>query len=584
MNRFSFLRGVHVLLLLSLVFFNATSSRGAGIVKWSEEPFDDTVEKVDPEYYGHCLRLISRAMQSNRKFDFPDSSKFSKVPSFRQAVETRQKIAQNEIILGNLRLNSRMAVVLPNYMESLELPERETVDVLYLEKLHAIVIGLHSTSFERKFHPNEFGRAPESNPLGIDFPMSPIITFDHWEYDDGDVGLWGLAIDYPFKKRSEDVYNGVWFVRVESKEKYEELKETIRVLCVFSIGVKGVEQIGRYEFELSGSGFIHELQAEDVEFWVYDGATGEILAKFSAEEMYKGVKKPLGTLKMRKEKKEEKVEEEPQAVSAKEAWNSIMSTAELPKNPRGSRVPDVTIPDDAASLVEALEKCPDGGTILVRQGKNLTLGSSVAKDYPGAKVEKRALVVGETGNPDDVLFVLGENESLWVSGSGANAVFYGIGFEYDAKKKSRGLVKLYRPLASVTDGGKARFVNCAFRGSETPTIPETLALCKGGTARFERCFFTGALENAALVDRDGIGRFDLCEFYGENLVGLTSTSGGKAEATRSILSGNKTGVRVLAGGLLKIETCVFEKNGLAWSIAAGNSDGFVKGEDVVVED
>ncbi len=223
-------------------------------------------------------------MQSNRKFDFPDSSKFSKVTSFRQAVETRQKIAQNEIILGNLRLNSRMAVVLPNYMESLELPERETVDVLYLEKLHAIVIGLHSTSFERKFHPNEFGRAPESNPLGIDFPMSPIITFDHWEYDDGDVGLWGLAIDYPFKKRSEDVYNGVWFVRVESKEKYEELKETIRVLCVFSIGVKGVEQIGRYEFALSGSGFIHELQAEDasgrqreggVEFDHVDGGVAE---------------------------------------------------------------------------------------------------------------------------------------------------------------------------------------------------------------------------------------------------------------------------------------------------------------------
>lgn len=146
------------------------------------------------------------------------------------------------------------------------------------------------------------------------------------------------------------------------------------------------------------------------------------------------------------------------------------------------------------------------------------------------------------------------------------------------------MVKLYRPLASVTDGGKARFINCAFHGSKTPTTPETLALCKGGTARFERCFFTGAVENAALVDRDGIGRFDLCEFYGGNLVGLTSISEGKAEATRSIFSGNKTGLRVLAGGRLKIESCVFEKNGLAWNIAAGNSGGFEQGEQVVVED
>ena len=80
MNVFSFWRYVHVLLLLSFVLFNATPSRGEDegfggdelldADFWSFEPFDDTVEKIDPEYHGHSLLLLDKAIQANPKFYF----------------------------------------------------------------------------------------------------------------------------------------------------------------------------------------------------------------------------------------------------------------------------------------------------------------------------------------------------------------------------------------------------------------------------------------------------------------------------------------------------------------------------------
>lgn len=593
MNGFSFGRYVYVLLLLVFVLFYATPSRGEDenfggdelldADFWSFEPFDDTVEKIDPEYHGHSLLLLDKAIQANPKFYFPDPAKFSKVASYRSAIEARQKNVLNAEIFQGLRFKSRFAFVLPNDGDSWFSSFCDEIKCSYREEEKVMVVALDIAK-ERLFNPEKHDRTNGFNPLGFEFPNTPYLPLVTEGMGNKVKYEIGLVVDYLFDKKTEPQSNGVWLISDVSREKFDYYRDYVRVLCVFSLDVIGNAQIGRYEYRRPYAQVVHELVGKDVEFWVYDGYSGKILAKFSPEEMYKGVKKPLGTLTTTKDKKEEKVEEAPKQIGAKEAWDSIVSTAELPKNPRGSRVPDVTIPDDAASLAEALEKCPDGGTILVRQGKNLTLGSSAAQVCPGAGVEKRVLVVGETGNPDDVLFALGENESLWVTGADSNAVFYGVGFEYDAEKRSKGMVKLYRPLASVTDGGKARFINCAFHGSKTPTTPETLALCKGGTARFERCFFTGAVENAALVDRDGVGRFDLCEFYGGNLVGLTSISEGKAEATRSIFSGNKTGLRVLAGGRLKIESCVFEKNGLAWNIAAGNSGGFEQGEQVVVED
>ena len=105
MNGFSFGRYVYVLLLLVFVLFYATPSRGEDenfggdelldADFWSFEPFDDTVEKIDPEYHGHSLLLLDKAIQANPKFYFPDPAKFSKVASYRSAIEARQKNVLN---------------------------------------------------------------------------------------------------------------------------------------------------------------------------------------------------------------------------------------------------------------------------------------------------------------------------------------------------------------------------------------------------------------------------------------------------------------------------------------------------------
>ncbi len=94
-------------------------------------------------------------------------------------------------------------------------------------------------------------------------------------------GSYGLALESPsefgFRWANSDSYH--WKVFGIPENRYESMKDTICVLCVVIVDYQGLGRSG-----LLGASGNYALYSREVEFWLYDSASGEILGKFSFDD------------------------------------------------------------------------------------------------------------------------------------------------------------------------------------------------------------------------------------------------------------------------------------------------------------
>ena len=267
-------------LLLTFLHFAAISTAQ----EYATTPFDPDIFEVPPEYRGHDPVAIVAALESE-VFNVGDSGLPLVSPEYREYLEARAKTLLDKPLYGELTFRSRLAVVLMNDAE-LDDPERETVTCEYLSATRTMIV-------------RRARKTPQAEPTLWRFgTFAPFAAYFSLMKSDGETYALEILTNQ-FKKRTPPKLESWTLVGVE-EEDYERLKGTLRVLCAFNLGVGGNEYLGLHLPTVRrppGALLTDEpfqkrpyklLCADEPEFWLYDGATGEILAKYSAPDALNG--------------------------------------------------------------------------------------------------------------------------------------------------------------------------------------------------------------------------------------------------------------------------------------------------------
>lgn len=248
--------------------------------EFSTVPFDAEITVVPTDYRGHDPVAIAAALESEvfgvegPGFPFDWSER-------RQYLENRAKTLLDKALYGDLTFRSRLAVVLMNDSE-LDDPDVETVTCEYSPTNRAMIVRRTT-------------KTPQAEPtLWRPETFSFFAAYFSLKKADGETFALEILTNQ-FKKRTPPKLEEWTLVGVDEEE-YDRLKGTVRVLCAFNLGVGGNEYLGLHSPTvrrppgalLTNDPFPRRpyklLCADKAEFWLYDGATGEILAKFSAPD------------------------------------------------------------------------------------------------------------------------------------------------------------------------------------------------------------------------------------------------------------------------------------------------------------
>lgn len=252
--------------------------------EYSTVPFDATIAEVPPDYRGHDPVAIAAALESE-VFSVGDTSLPLGSPEHREYLEERAKTLLDKPLYGELVFRSRLAVVLPNDSECDD-SETETVTCEYQPGTRTMIV-------------RRTLKTPQAEPTLWRFgTFAPFAAYFSLEKSDGETYALEILTNQ-FKKRTPPKLESWTLVGVE-EEDYERLKGALRVLCAFNLGVGGNDYLGLHlptvrrppGALLSNDPFPRRpyklLCADEPEFWLYDGATGEILAKYSAPDALNG--------------------------------------------------------------------------------------------------------------------------------------------------------------------------------------------------------------------------------------------------------------------------------------------------------
>ncbi len=252
--------------------------------EYSTAPFDPEIFEIPTDYRGHDPVAIVAALESD-VFATGDPRLPLESPEYAEYLEKRALPLLDKPLYGELTFSSRLAVVLLNDSE-FDDPETETVTCEYQPATKTMIV-------------RRTVRTPQGEPTLWRPGTFPLFAA-YFGLETAQKETYALEIlTNQFKKRTPPKLESWTLVGVESEE-YERLKDSIRVLCAFNLGIGGNEYLGLYSptvRRLPGALLTDEplpkrpyklLCADEPEFWLYDGASGEILAKFSAPDALNG--------------------------------------------------------------------------------------------------------------------------------------------------------------------------------------------------------------------------------------------------------------------------------------------------------
>lgn len=267
----------------------AAEKSGAGNIApeagFADEPFDVGTKTIPTGYPGVDITELVRELEtepfSTESVDYPRDS-----PEYAQWLDRRGKTLRDRPLYGGLTFGSRFACVIPNASETDDL-NLETVTARYAPATRTMTVERGALLPQDDL----FAWAPGSFP--------PCAAYFSVCRKDGRVYAMEI-LSSQFRKREPPTLRRWTIVNVEPED-YERYKDSVRVLCVFKLGVGGNFFLGVYSPTRRRSpGALLKvddrskalpfalLSVDEPEFWIYDAVSGRILAKYSAADALNG--------------------------------------------------------------------------------------------------------------------------------------------------------------------------------------------------------------------------------------------------------------------------------------------------------
>ncbi len=256
-------------------------------------------------------------------------------------------------------------------------------------------------------------------------------------------------------------------------------------------------------------------------------------------------------------------------------WQELLSESVDEQANWEKKKPAIVVPDDAPTLTDALAKAKSGDVVQLKKSTTpYPLGVKLSSGRTGLMLDKPVAIVGETGDPSDVVIEIGVMESVFVETKGA--MFKGVTLSCGPL----GLEKTCSPLVQVGTSGYATFKYCEFHGNGVERSVGVKLSGQNSRAAFWKSVFRGFGDSGVLAEEESAAKLQYCEFLDGNHYGFTSESGASVTIERCHFADNDTSIHALSGGGGKIVESRFEGNKRRAEISAASRNKFEESDNV----
>ncbi len=518
---------------------------------FAETPFSPVGGRVPLSYRGINVDALAQkffdAVNVDREEEGLTDYQYAKI------VDKKRRAVMNESLLGGIAIGSYVAVCWPpkKALAAKDLETTEYVVAKYNGDVDAATLSCTSSSK---------GDNPFIMTLGLDQKTFSGFKQRIRETQSRNAGVIYRATSKSDAKGDEAVADCVkeWKLKkVDSK--FAERLDSLAVCCVGRLELCDKALWERYKTvrkEAYGQRY-NAVFLDSVEYWVYDYYTGEVFAKYTANDVRRGVSKRVGDLSAGSKRFDSA------ATEPVKDWPDVFAESRDDVEDWEIAPPDLAVPQDAPTLVDALKKARDGDVIQVSASDTL-----IPFDDTGS-----VSIVGATGNPDDAVIELTANQIFTVD---SKVNIKGVSFLRTNEARAKSIPPMIR-----VKSGKATFKFCIFDGN---AVEESTGVdVVGGQANFWKCAFCQFRSEGAHVREKGVFNAEYCEIGDDNTNGVRVMSGGAVNITRSLFYGNERAFTAQEGGGGVVQECFFKANLHPWAISSGSSRA-VKKIDVILAD
>ena len=312
------------------------------------------------------------------------------------------------------------------------------------------------------------------------------------------------------------------------------------------------------------------ISAKDIAIWFYDDRTGKVFKKsyLSRNDV------PKDIFEEADESKEDDKIKEPSPKN----WQELLAESVDEPASWEKKKPAIIVPDDCATLAEAIEKAKSGDVVQLKKANNpYSLGVKLGAARKGVVIDKPLAIVGETGEASEVTIEVGVDESIFVETKGA--MFKGVTFQCGAL----GLAKTCEPIVSVGKSGYATFKYCSFVGNGVERSIGVETSGKGVKSAFWKCDFKHFGDSGLLAKDEAVATLRYCEFLDDNHYAFTSEGGASVTLARCHFVDNEICIHAETGGSCEITESRFAGNKRRADISPASRNRVKESENVYDE-
>ncbi len=519
---------------------------------FSLEPFDVGLSTINPDFKGHNIVDLYKAV--DKLFNLK-KGEFETTENFIQRTRETINKANDSIDYGALKMGDYVAFPInSNRVSRKKVSYKSDIPASFVYDADFQTLKVSCSCYRHHLMSSFFLPLLQIGPRYVGFYFKRTLNMSVKE----EFSVYAGAVDPAYAEKNLKNLRGIFVGQLFSYDN-EQFQE-----------------------EIKSMNYTTGIPLKNVQFWVYNIETGEVVVKYASFEFERGANRALGDTTLdapgkyyRKIKKEQRrspletrqestnqpedagsVKKEGMSESVAETWQEILAGRKrLAPQSWETKQPTLVVNSDAQNFANALADAPKGSIVQIARGARVKLGAP-------ATLESAIALVGETGNPDDAVLVVDPEASLAIQSS--HVFFKGITFEVESEANADQPASAIR----VEPLGDALFIDCVFKGVRSSDAIGVQI--DEGDAKFWHCAFRDFGNAGIVAQDDGTATAAYCEFSG-NKVGANALSEGTIYASACFFSKNETGYGARNGGGGRLNSSLFENNETPWKKSAGNA-------------
>ena len=519
--------------------------------------FNELDNKIPKSYRG--VDPLDLTLNLKEFWSELDKDEFESIVEYNERRKEFLDRAQDANLYGDFTLGSRFAIVI----------DGSKIGQVYDAKNQFLVFRLDGRGYNAR---RTAGRGQKNTKAGSFWIFLGRYRELSFAYRPPNLALKALddIVTSVSKDRDLTPENGLIFFHPCVATDAQDLKGHVNALIVFSIDPKPYcvfDPIGEFKFvdhnyyspNLYGS-FVRPtpfesywrlidctIYAKDVVVWFYDNRTGEVFKKSVLTRGYVPGSKRENRESTQGSSEAADDDEDAEVGKPMKNWYELLAESVDAPASWERKKPTIIVPDDVATLPEAVSRAQSGDVIMLRQSSTpYTLGLTSTSSATGLMLDKPIAIVGETGRASDVVLQIGVRESVFVETKGA--MFKGITLSCGPL----GLEKYSTPIVTVGNSGYATFKNCEFHGAGVARSIGAQFSGQESRGVFWKCVFRHFAESGVLAKDASAVKLEYCEFLDENHYGVASETNASILLARCHFVDNIVCICANSGGGCKV--------------------------------